>query len=496
MREKVTRNRGGFIALVLIGAMGCAFVDPEEGLKNEGAKGDKGPALRQSDQTGDALVPSGERLIRLVPGDGTSESEVVSPGSLLEMKRAGVFTNPDPLLLAAALRDQLKVAVRLPTEVFERLDQVQGKWSSDSEGEYSEPAEVSWTKQEDPDGSKGIQIQGPFSKRWYRENEESVFFLTLFLKAQDEAEIERHVLMFSTPPSKLRFEQLTAEAYHQSGGSIPPEARQLLSVELVLHLLQVLTVQNQSWYPVDLKLPVQLQGDLKTRFSKRGVIQHPCSFAVEQSDWTETLSSGIYLVPLEARMELNFRSIIDLGLAQGGLARVLAPGEKRLFGIYATGGKVDALASGTFPRPVLSPTQVVTGCKSRCVGVLNQSQFQLYWMRQDWPGASKTCFKNYCCEKCKDINEAKCNKCREWDESLGFAYDDARRRCVWGKRRSPWEVEKSVATVQVGTQSSPIVLELGKSTTAASARYAVPGGGEGAARTIEGILLQKSIQAR
>lgn len=393
-----------------------------------------------------------------------------SADSPLEVKRDlkqaqdGTFSNDDPLIIPFGFGGPVKLKLlKKPDESDEDFADLQasGFWSTDSEGKYSTLARVDQTHDYD-----GWVAQIELPPNWASQNEEAHSYLQLSLTNGNHKVVNKLALLIATPPTKLSFVQMVPPT-----NQIVADQRTLATLEFRADLIQTLQVHNDSWYPIEVRTPVEISGKLVTHFFKQDLNQRLCGFTVGRTDWDDVLATEFYLLPLTDDLSSQFRTIIDSGLKNGGIINSIQPGSDRTYGIYASGTGSLELAIGTYPRPTLTTTPVTSSCKARCRtgwAASPSSEFVAYWGTQGWPGTSQSCKANMCSAMVPATSDLGCNDCYEFDAAQNLPHDNPHRACMgyvsgnpWGQDASePWVVQKIMGTTQVGTQGSQILLEL------------------------------------
>lgn len=406
-----------------------------------------------------SVAPAPGRPVTLQIGDWDDPTELKRDLSRLE---SGVLSNEEPIVLPIGFSGPIRIVVPKSAQDsdqdYEEL-QASGHWSTDLEGHYTSPAQISQTSDD-----TGWLLQTELPQNWVAQNVDSKYFLQLTFVNGQRVVIERVSVLIAAPPIQVAFQQLSVADI----GALNPSFMELSSLQFDGYLVQGLKVTNNSWYPITVQTPVQLTGAISTHFYKIEVNQQACAYTLARTDWDDVLASQLYLLPIEDGLPDSLEQTINQGLAQHGIQRQLAPGTTKLYGVYASGTGIKSLKGGGYPRPDLSPTQVVTGCRSRCV--VTEQQDDNYWKFQNWPGASSDCFHNWCgANNIPPVsNEAACNACMDWENAMALPWNDGHRRCVgnlvgnFGGYPSPvpWERTFQYGMADTGSQKSPILLNL------------------------------------
>ncbi|HCM39251.1 MAG: hypothetical protein A2070_03290 [Bdellovibrionales bacterium GWC1_52_8] len=347
----------------------------------------------------------------------------------------------------------------------------------------------------------GLDIRG--LNRVLLENEESIAELTVEARTGGE-KVYSYRLTLRTPPSKLEVKQKTRLEFLANGGKLPKSVEKLISVNVKLDLIQVVTVRNLSASSITAAIPIAPLGRLSTKFHQIAVNQGWCGYTTTKKDWDEELSSEFYMLPISSALSANFLEYLNERLLTGTFEITMEPGETRHIGLYSRGPGIEKLLSGGYVPQVLQPTKVVKDCVAVCgdrkTMMFHWKSPQVYWKDQGYPGFSRSCGEQRC-DASQSYNRQKCNECAEWELQNGLSPWDDRRFCTspapgnpWGyPAREMWLVEKYFESIDSGIQTFPVVISFEPESTVVPVQFADDESTETARRVP--VLKANSVQS-
>ena len=498
---------------------GCAFRESHKGI---GVNPSSPPTLPSQPDTPIPLTPTtlilpatpertGYLSINGTKADGTSFGEYKREFKMIERSPVMITT---PIVLPQEIPHEFKLSVSATGLNEKPISRITASGRMSLEGGVV--SELTVTELE------ALPTQAHSPQAWSTKlsglekllsnSEESIAYLQVNLFSEGSTDPDQVItLPLMTPPSKVSTEQLSTVEFEGKYGSVVSPYKTYLGTGFRLDLLQVIRIKNSSSRPVSTHLPLKLNGTLSSHFTKVDLNQQTCTFSTSSSGWDEQLATDLYLLPLGEEVSNDFMGFINKQLKTGAWEMGLQAGEEKLIGIYAQGPRVPEVTTGTYARPTLQGTQVVTACKSRCPNP-NFAFFSGYWSKVGWPGASHACVQSENCPLAigvwtPRINEALCNQCMEWDLRENHAWKDAhspmdadypKTLCRGNEAgRYGWVVEKTPGSVSTGIQSDSVLLNLSAESTLLKIRFDISVEKEiSQERIIPGLIRQASIQLR
>jgi hypothetical protein len=256
-------------------------------------------------------------------------------------------------------------------------------------------------------------------------------------------------------------------------------------------------------------MPVKLAGDITTHVKTIRLTQHHCSYEAPETEADDTLSTGLYLIPLSDDLDQSFVGFLDKHLRKNQMALDIPPGGTTLVGIYGEGERIKSVYVNGFRPSAFASTEVVTSCHPYC-GLLSdlftwnfQGTATNYYRETGFPGGSKDCEHAVCHQNVQDAaysGDALCSKCLEVDLSSGFQPWDNRRFCRSEAPGSPYSKELWIfnprkAQIPTGAQNGPLIVSLDSAGRAAKVSFLVDPAEDAPVRGVPEELAAQSVQA-
>ncbi|MBI2712603.1 MAG: hypothetical protein HYX41_07110 [Bdellovibrio sp.] len=315
--------------------------------------------------------------------------------------------------------------------------------------------------------------------------------------------------LLTTPPSKFAFVQKSLNEYERTL-TLPEEIKYMESDSTKLSLIQVVEVTDLSDQPIAIELPTKVTGKL----SQKRIWTDPqygefaktvCYDMPKTVETNEVYSTDFILLPLSMDLTATWKEL----LKNESNDLQVTPGEKNLFGVFATPTKFyekdfKSLLKNRSPKEFAknNPVQTVTidiACNFDCASFNLSDRFKNQCSNtppSDGTNSRKSCETRVSnclsCFKATGPFKSICGSCRT--DELVYEPDiesyKGEYACLSGWKKTPTKSKQA----KKGTELGPILLEITDSNVMSYFRYAnLPKKDDPSSRT-DYILLKSTVQ--
>lgn len=228
-----------------------------------------------------------------------------------------------------------------------------------------------------------------------------------------------------TPPSRLQIETLSVRDWQSQASDTQLGLLKFVLAGKRLNMVRALRIRNDEFRQVEILVPRRIEASMVQWTNPMRYRDTGCGYAIEESPSWDSFTDDVLVLPIDERLIPEAEASLGRRELQDRLSLTVPPGEDRLVGTFAIGNGANGWMDSGPAQPILSQATVPNTCYDVCL----------------------------------------ITDCFHPREPFNLGLRPQRCTCI------AWETRRHVATVTVGVNRGPVLLNVPPEYTDWSVRY-------------------------